>query len=461
MATPIPRNRARFRLSEIARIAGGTLHGDDAMVTGILTDSRAVEGEELFVALVGARFDGHAHAEAAIAAGARAALVMRDVPSLEGRPHVRVRDTLDALGALARAHRERWGGKVVGVTGSAGKTGTKEAIATALRGAGHRVLATPGNLNNRVGVPMTLLTLEDESVAVIEMGTSEPGEIAKLAAIAQPTIGVITMIDVAHTEGLGDLDAVANEKGALFLALGDNDVAIGSIDEPMVRDLLERVDARVFSFGRTERSKLRILETSFSERGTRVEYQLGGSRGVLELPLLGEPAVSQAAIALLVVEAVRGDRTGAIDALSRAPRTPGRLVPEPAASGLLVLDDSYNANPRSMHAALDLATQLACARGGRAIAVLGEMKELGAASESAHEAVSSVEDVTYFVVGPAFARALESRGEGDRVYGSPEDAARAASRAAEPSDVVVVKGSRSMEMERAIPILLGEERTTR
>jgi UDP-N-acetylmuramoyl-tripeptide--D-alanyl-D-alanine ligase len=457
MATPIPRNHARFLLSEVARLTGGVMHGEDVEITGVITDSRAVRGGELFVALVGERFDGHLHAAAALDAGARAALVMNDVAAIGKRPHVHVGDTLVALGELGRAHRDRWGGKVVGITGSAGKTGTKEAVAAALRGAGHRVCATLGNLNNRIGVPMTLLTLEDEGVAVIEMGTSEAGEIEKLASMARPQVGVITMIDVAHTEGLGDVASVAREKGALFLALGEDDVAIGSIDEPHVREFLERADARLFSFGRSSRAKLRVLYALFSEHGTRVEYALGGKSRTIDLPLLGEPAVSQAAIALLVVEALGGDREGAARALAETARTEGRLVPRVAESGLLVLDDSYNANPRSMRAALELTIALARSRGGRALAVLGDMRELGESTDVAHEQAASFDDVEYFVVGPSFARALEARGEGGRVYPSPVSAARAALDVVRPHDVVVVKGSRSMEMERAVPVLLGRE----
>lgn len=455
MATPIPENRARFRLSEIAAFTGGHLVGEDVDVVGVVTDSRAVRGGELFVALVGERFDGHDHAPAAVEKGARAVLVSREL-ELGGASVVRVADTLSALGKIAKAHRDRWGGKVVGITGSAGKTGTKEMIAAALSGAGHRVLATRGNLNNRVGVPMTLLTLEDEDVAVIEMGTSEPGEIAELAHIARPDVGVITLIAAAHTEGLGDVAAVAHEKGALFRALDEDGVAVGSLDEPEVAALLEVTPARVHAFGRGEGGRLRIVSQTIGDRGTKVEVELDGEPYAVDVPLLGEPAVQQVAIALLVVEAVGGDLRGAIDALAHAPRTPGRLVPHASPSGALVIDDSYNANPRSMRAALEFAASIAAQRGGRAFAVLGEMKELGAASEDAHAEIVEIPGVEIFAVGEAFARALEARGRRHRVHATPEEAAKAVLAELRAGDVVVVKGSRSTTMERALPILLQE-----
>lgn len=244
MATPIPENSAPFTLSDIVRATGARLIGNgDRVVRGITTDSRAHAAEKLFVALSGDRFDGHAFLREVVAGGARAVLIERDpVPELPV-PILRVDSTARALLDIAKFHRNRWRGRVVAIAGSAGKTTTRAAC-QALLEACHpgRVLATRGNLNNQVGVPMTLLGLTEENeYAVIEVGTNSPGEIRRLAEVCQPNVAVLTLVGLEHTEGLGDIDSIEQEEGSIFAALSPNSVAIGNGDDQrVIRQILRR-----------------------------------------------------------------------------------------------------------------------------------------------------------------------------------------------------------------------------
>ena len=221
MATAIPPNEAAFALAEIATGTSGRVEpaGSTARVRGVVSDSRAVRAGQLYVALRGEHHDGHKFLAQAHAQGAAAALVSDVQQAPAGLPLIIVADTRRALGELALAHRVRWGGELIAITGSAGKTTTKELTAAALRALGHRVHSTQGNLNNEIGLPMTLFGLAPEhDVAVVELGTGGPGEIAWLAHVARADIGVVTTVSLAHAEKLGSLDGVADEKTALLRA---------------------------------------------------------------------------------------------------------------------------------------------------------------------------------------------------------------------------------------------------
>ncbi len=443
MATPIPDNCASFTLAELAAITEGRIVGDEARgVVGVTTDSRRVGQDGLFVALRGDSRDGHAFLPQ-IAKNGAAALVRQGTSLPAGIDAVEVADTLEALGAIARAHRRRWGGRVVGITGSAGKTSTKELIAAALRGAGCRVRATVGNLNNRIGVPMTLLTLTDEDeLAVVEMGTSERGEIATLASIAEPDLGVVTLVSEAHTAGLGSLEDVCVEKTALLRALGAEGLGVVAGDDPA----LAREDA--LQFGVHEGAHARILEWNLEGARTRVRVQIGERRVELRLWLLGEAAARNAAAALLVVHALGFDLDAAAEGMEGLAPMPGRMCPVEA-GGTLVIDDSYNANPRSMELALRTARQLADRRGSRLVAVLGDMKELGDQSKEAHRRLRDLaQELTHaaLFVGPELAATGEALNDA-------EDAL-ARLRVSAP-DVVLVKGSRTMGLERVVEGLVG------
>ncbi|MEM9068319.1 MAG: UDP-N-acetylmuramoyl-tripeptide--D-alanyl-D-alanine ligase [Myxococcota bacterium] len=443
MATPIPRNQATFSLAEIAAITGGQLHGNDRSVRGVTTDSRRLHDHELFVALSGERFDGHDYLTQ-VAEAKACAVVRRGSERPAELACVEVDDTLVALGAIGNAHRRRWTGRIVGITGSAGKTSTKELTAAALRGAGRRVRATEGNLNNRVGVPMTLLTLEDEDeVGVIEMGTSEKGEIRVLAAMTEPDVAVLTLVSAAHTEGLGGVDAVRQEKTDLFRGRREGAPAIAPSDDPTLAGFGAR------TFGPGEHADVQVLAWRLEGARTNVSLRVGTTTLEVSLQWLGEAAARNTAAALLVVDSLGEDVARAAKALSDVAPVPGRMCPRDA-SGVLVLDDSYNANPRSMSLALSTARELATSRKGSLVAVLGTMGELGDLSDDAHatlrgEAEKRTDRAIF--VGPGFAKT-----------GSVVENAAAAIEslgALAPGDVLLVKGSRTWRLEQVVDHVCG------
>ncbi len=466
MATPIPRNQARFTREEVLVVTRGTPVGPPwESACGVVTDTRAIDAGNLFVALRGERFDAHAFVGQAAEAGAVAVVVERGTPVPEHVSSVEVDDTLRALGDLAHAHRRAWNGRVVGITGSVGKTTTKELTAAALRAAGHSVLATQGNLNNRIGVPMTLFQLDGTvDLAVIEMGTSQPGEIARLAEIAAADVGVVTHASLSHTEGLGTVGAVADEKVSLLHALGADGVAIANGDCAPVKKRASIVRAkRKLFYGRAAGNDVRVIDWEVHAGGTLARFQVRGQGVEIEMGLLGEGAALNAAGALAVALGLGVSLEDAAGGIAAVAPTPGRMQPRRARGDRLIIDDTYNANPASVEVALGAARAIAAQREAPLVVVLGDMKELGAQSEDAHRRVGeqvAEADAFLFVgcgegmhvaVDAANARgtdtlwfedAAECREIGDRL---PLQA------------VVLVKGSRSMEMERVVaPLLEGE-----
>ncbi|MBX3275831.1 MAG: UDP-N-acetylmuramoyl-tripeptide--D-alanyl-D-alanine ligase [Sandaracinaceae bacterium] len=468
--TPIPDNTARFSADEL--LAATSARGAfDAEVRGVSVDSRRVRPGELFVALRGETHDGHDHARAAAEAGAAALLVERPVEA-PGAAVLEVPDTLAALGALAALHRRRFAIPCVGITGSVGKTTTKELVGAALRAIGHSPLVTRGNLNNRIGVPMTLLALEpSHTAAVIEMGMNEPGEIADLAAMAAPTIGIVTAVAEVHTEGVGSIEGVAREKGALLLALGPEGVAVYNGDDAPLAPYAERSAAGVkLSFGRAEGASARLVAHAVDQAGTSATISLDGRTIEVRLALLGAHAALDAAAALAAVVALEPARLDdAARGLADAAPAPHRMSPVRAGE-LLVIDDAYNASPRSMAAALSACAELARGRGGRLVAVLGDMLELGTREVALHREVGRevVRAGAHAFVAcgermtEAGRAALEAAGEGRGprpkiVFVRDVDAAAGCVRdLAGPRDVVLVKGSRGMRMERVVAALEGE-----
>jgi UDP-N-acetylmuramoyl-tripeptide--D-alanyl-D-alanine ligase len=469
MATPIPQNHASFTLAEIAQATGGVMHGDSGtVVRGVVTDTRVVMAGALFVALRGERFDAHAFLGQAAEQGAAALLV--DEKGLgaatPSTAFVVVRDTTRALGDLARFHRDRWGGVVVGIGGSAGKTSTKELTAAALAAAGAPVHRTFGNLNNHIGVPMTLFELTDTvKTAVIEIGTNSPGEVARLTEIARPNVGVITLVAPEHLEGLGSLAGVAEEEAQLLLGLDENGIAIANGDASILAPWLGQVRAKtVWRYGVTKGADLEVVSAEVSEDlRTQCLYRFRKDGRMLggRIALLGEGAAMNVAAAISVAFLLGHDIDQAMAALESVEPTGGRMRPRPGARGVLVLDDTYNANPKSMDLAIETGVSVAQRRNSRLVAVLGAMGELGASSREHHllvgERVHASGAAIFIGAGQGMAPAVElARSLGMAHAEWVPDSAAAATLArslVEPSDVVLVKGSRSLTMERVVEAL--------
>ena len=472
MATPIPANRAPFDIDSIVLATGGArlLRGDATHGHGITTDSRAALPGTLFVALRGESHDAHAYAQKAVDTGAIALLVERPV---DLRPSARVsviqvKDTLVALGELARAHLRAWrmqpGRTVTGITGTAGKTTTKE-LARALFSRLGATLATAGNLNNRIGVPHTVLMLEPAHVhAVIEMGMSLRGEIAALGRIVMPDAGVITNIGVGHAEGVGGTRAdVAREKGAMFESLAENGIAIANADDDAVMGELRRAGKRrVVRFGHTgDYAMVSRTPTGHGQSLTFTSPASPASRTV-DILLPSEAQAIDLLAALAAVETTTGRTLSAADieaALATVSMT-GRLAMVRLKDGTLLIDDTYNANPASMRVAL-AALREAAGKERRKVAILGEMKELGPIATMEHEALGeTLADGSVDLAigcGGLVTRTLdraEARGVVVHRADSTEGAADLAAALVQAGDVVLVKGSRSVGTEAVVARLI-------
>ncbi len=459
---------ASFTREELVQATGGRWTGTPpASVEGVSTDTRTLPPGSLFVALRGERFDGHAFLPEAAAKGAVAAVVDERFDPTEGVPgpagRLVVDDTLAALGAIARLHRRRFQLPVVGVTGSNGKTTTREMIAAILATRG-RVLKTEGNLNNEVGVPLTLFGLDaSHSAAVVEMGMSHPGEIARLAAIALPQVGVVTLAAPAHLEGLGTVDAVADAKAELYQGLPPGGIAIANADDARMLKRAQASGRRLitFSAAKGRRGDVVVLElVSQGDDGLRFVLGVGNRELPVHIPGLvgGHNAANAAAAAAAAIALGCTDRE-----ISRGLATVRpvgrRLRLENLPSGVTLLDDCYNANPASMSAALATLAGLA-APGRRAVAVLGDMLELGPFEAEAHRAVgaeaarSGVKALASF--GPRSRGAAEAaRAAGLEAFHTEEIDAlvRWTKATLQPGDVLLVKGSRGMKLERLVEAL--------
>ena len=419
------------------------------------------------MALRGERFDGHAFLAAAAAAGAAAAVVADDLPA-PGLPRLRVADTLVALGALARHHRDRFALPVVAVTGSNGKTTTREMIAAILAERGP-VLKTEGNLNNEVGVPLTLFGLtERHQAAVIELGMNHPGEISRLTAMTRPQVGVVTNAAAAHLEGLGSIDGVADAKAELWAGLPEGGIAVVDADDPRMLARARASGRRLLTFaaGRQRRGDVAVLEV-VSQDASGLTFLLGvGNRELrVTLSLVGAHNARNAAAAACAAIALGSSDQEIVRGLAAVRPVGRRLRLERLPRGQLLIDDCYNANPLSMAAALRTLGELARAEGGRPLAVLGDMLELGPGEGELHRGVGAeaagLPVARLFGFGPrsreTLAGALAAGLPPDRTFQTEDVAAlaEAVRGAAGAGDVLLVKGSRGMRLERLVEALKG------
>ncbi len=427
---------------------------------GVSTDTRTLAAGAAFVALRGENHDGHDHVLAAFEKGAAAAVVDHAIDG--AGPQEIAPDTLCWLQQKARLERERWGGLVIGITGSAGKTTTKDAVAAVLN-TRLRAGKTQGNFNNHIGVPLTLLNLDDCcEAAVVEIGMNHAGEIAELAKIAQPRIGVITNVGSAHIENLGSRDAIAAAKSELLAALPPDGVAVLNGDDERVRRLGEAYQGRKVLFGSSvfvpsEAAHVRAEKVSYSKDGTSFEVMDVGS---FFCPLPGRGGLMAALAALSVARALEFDLEQLKDAIATLEPPKNRLT-RLERNGMVIWDDCYNSNPEAAEMMLDL---LAGTPARRHIAVLGEMLELGQWSEDLHREVgryAARSGISVLIGIRGAAKALVDAGLGAGLspgaahfFDEPQEAGRYLKGLAQEGDALLFKGSRGTRVEQALEAFL-------
>jgi UDP-N-acetylmuramoyl-tripeptide--D-alanyl-D-alanine ligase len=443
-------------LARIASCGDGRLIGEDRPLDGISTDSRSLPPGALFAAIRGDRFDGHEFADDAAARGAIALLVERFLPI--ALPQVVVEDTLRALTACARAHRRRFSGPLIAVTGSNGKTTTKEMIGAILSRRGPSLI-TKGNLNNHLGVPLTLLRLRDEhQSAVIEMGANHRGEIAHLASIAEPGVGLVTNAGAAHLEGFGSLEGVAAAKGEIFAALPPTGIAVINADDRFAASWRSTAAARsVLTFGVEEPADFtaRDIQSSVGAGAPMIDFDLVSPVGTARarLGLAGLHNLRNALGAAAASHAAGAGLEDIVQGLADVKAVRGRLEFKPAINGALLVDDSYNANPGSLKAGLDAFQAFA----GLRWLVLGDMMELGPASAELHAEVGRYAKASGIVrllaFGPQSRSAAEAFGEGGSWFADIDGLIADATRSLTRDVAVLVKGSRANRLERVTAAL--------
>jgi len=444
-------------LAGFASVAGGTLRGENAAFGQVASDSRTLEPGALFMALAGENFDGHDFVAQAAARGAAGAVVSRPVAAAVAQ--VVVPDTLGALTRFANAWRRDFSGAVVGITGSNGKTTVKE-MTGAILGACGPCLVTKGNLNNHIGVPLTLARLEaTHRFAVIEMGANHQREIAHLASIAEPDVGLVINAGPAHLEGFGGIEGVARGKGELFEALGVEDTAVINADDRYAAFWhgLARAAGRIVTFGMHERADFSAKDVrgEAAHDGFATEFELVSPLGqrCIRLALAGEHNVMNA-LAAAAAAAAAGASLDAIEQGLAAMRpVSGRLQSRAARNGARLIDDSYNANPGSVRAGLASLAKVP----GEHWLVLGEMRELGPASASLHAEIGELACQAgvkrLLAVGDDARHAVEAFGPGATWFASVEDLVDAAKSGLHAGLTIMVKGSRSNRLERVADAL--------
>ena len=457
-----------FRAGDVAAWTDGFLRQgpEEARFTGTGIDSRQLKAGDLFIAIVGPSHDAHHFLGAATTSGARGFVIERGrelpVEVTSEFPIVEVDDTTRALGHLASRHRADFGGPLVAITGSNGKTTTKEMCAAILSISGP-CLKNEGNLNNQFGLPLTLLRREaSDRRIVVEIGMNHRGEIAALSEIAQPTIGVITNVGSAHIEHLGTRDEIAREKGDLLARLPAEGTAVVNADDPQVMAQAPRSAARVVSFGRGREADVRADKVT-SRMGQGYEFELCAPEGrvAVELRALGETAIANALAAAAAALAAGASLDDVTRGLSTFRPVGGRLQRRDLPDRVVLIDDTYNANPESVAAALQ---SLAQGKGRqRGLVVIGEMGELGETSASAHAAIGTrvVELGLEFLF--AMSGGAEAAAEAALKAGMPPERVTVCSRHADlaaevssalrPGDWILVKGSRAAQMERVVESL--------
>jgi UDP-N-acetylmuramoyl-tripeptide--D-alanyl-D-alanine ligase len=454
-------------VSEIARLSGGVLEGGARSLVfegGVAIDSRTIRQGDLFFAIRGPRHDGHDYVREVVAKGAAGVVVEMAIEVSESAFSIRVSDTTRALQDLAAGFRRSRSLQVVAVTGSMGKTTTKEAAATAI-GSVKRVLKSEGNLNNFYGLPLSILKLEDEDAAVLEMGMSAPGEIARLTEIARPDVGVLTNVAEVHLEFFSSIAAIAEAKGELFQGLDPSAVAVVNADDPLVLDQARRFSGRKIRFGIENDADVRATAIRTAPSGLRFTALYRGEEVEVESVLRGRHNVQNLLAGLAAASALDvsfRDAAKALSALRPAAHRGERLD---LGRGFVLVDETYNSSPRALRAAL---RSLADESGKRRIAVVGDMRELGENAALLHREVgrfaAELPLDRLIGVGALAAHILEGAREAGvpasklQAVADAEEAGRILLEELQEGDVVLLKASRGIGLERAIEIVRREER---
>ncbi|MDQ3493985.1 MAG: UDP-N-acetylmuramoyl-tripeptide--D-alanyl-D-alanine ligase [Pseudomonadota bacterium] len=453
-------------LSQIVKWTGGHLEaagdaGQDVLIDAVCTDSRTLDASDgraaLFVALVGEKFDGHDHVAAAAEQGARAALVSR--PVVARVPQVVVADTVRALAALAAAMQHGRKARVIAVTGSNGKTTVKQLLLSILQRAG-KAYANPGNRNNEIGLPLAVIDAsEDAAFVVYEMGAGKPGDIAYLTAIARPHVTLVNNVSAAHLERMQSLDGVAETKGAIHDALPADGVAVVNADDAFAERFAQRVreghpQRRVIRFALDAAAEVTARHVELREDGASFVLVTPAGDARIALPLSGRHNVANALAATSLALACGVGLDAIAAGLDDARPVAGRLVRHRLANGGWLIDDSYNANPASLAAAIDTMAAMS----GESWLVLGDMRELGADAEALHAEAGrhakAAGIARLYVLGDLSARAAEAFGDGAMRFHSHEALAEALHEGMHTLVRVLVKGSRGSAMDRVVTALL-------
>lgn len=451
------------RLAEVAAAINAQHRGTNVPFQSVSTDTRTLQSGDLFVALTGDRFDGHEYIRQAEENGAAAVMISREVPTRV--PYLMVSDTLTGLADLAKFNRDRFTGPLVAITGSSGKTTVKEMMAHILRceAGEEEVLATRGNFNNHIGAPLTLLRLSKQHThAVIELGASAEGEIAYTAKLAQPNVSILTNADAAHLEGFGDIDTVARTKGEIIDHLGEGGTAILNADSPYFEQWVERASEhgkQVLSFGVSELANVTAQNIESDDQGC-CQFQMMTPNGQanVKLSVMGKHNVVNALAATAASLALELPLKNIVAALQTFSGVQGRLLVMDGMNGSTVIDDSYNANPASVRAAIDTLAS----RGGQRIFVLGDMAELGAETQRAHAemgAYAREAGINCFLAIGEFSRAaVTAFGDNGHWFATQDSLVRFLTRQLSSDVTALVKGSRSARMDRVVGEIKNENK---
>ncbi|MDQ3056252.1 MAG: UDP-N-acetylmuramoyl-tripeptide--D-alanyl-D-alanine ligase [Pseudomonadota bacterium] len=444
-------------LSRIAQLTGGRLLGEDVEVRAIATDTRTLAGAggatTIFVALKGENFDGHDHAAAAAAQGVRAMLVSRELDT--PLPQVVVGNTEHALAALAAGLQRDRSTKVAAITGSNGKTSVKTVLHSILERAG-KTYANPGNRNNEIGLPLAVIDASDDAqYAIYEMGAGKPGDIAYLTAVVKPDVALVNNIAPAHLERMGSLLGVADTKAAIYDALPANGVAVINADDAFAPYFAERAHGRrIIRFALDASADLSARDIESDADGSRFMLATPQGNVAVALPLPGRHNISNALAAASLALGLGVSLDAVATGLEAARPVAGRLIRHRLGNGAQLIDDSYNANPGSLNAAIDLLGS----GGGEAWLVLGDMRELGVDGEALHAEAGRRAKVAgiarLYALGTLSAAAAAAFGAGARTFDSHDALASALRDDLPPNVRVLVKGSRGSAMDRIVKALL-------